>query len=137
MKGQDTGIGISEEAQTKLFQPFVQADSGTTQQYRGTGLGLVICKRLVELMGGCLTLRSTLGKGTTFIATFPLGLADTIQVGQTSRYKTPPDDLLRGKRVLLVDDDEINRRVAQVVRIGVAETASPKHLVLRVGDGVE
>ena len=48
---QDTGIGISEEAQQKSFQPFVQADSGTTRQYGGTGLGLVICKRLVELMG--------------------------------------------------------------------------------------
>lgn len=110
---QDTGIGISDEAQKKLFQPFVQADSGTTRQYGGTGLGLVICKRLVELMGGCLTLESTLGKGTTFTATFPLGLADKIEVGQSSPHKTPPEGLLSGKRVLLVDDNEINRRVAR------------------------
>jgi CheY-like chemotaxis protein len=115
----DTGIGISEEAQRRLFQPFVQADSGTTRQYGGTGLGLVICKRRVELMGGSLTLESVLKEGMTFTASFPLALVDKIEVGQLSPHKTPPDDLLVGKRVLLVDDNPINLRVAKAMLEGM------------------
>ena len=109
---QDTGIGISEEAQSRLFQPFVQGESGTTRKYGGTGLGLVICRRLVELMGGSLTLNSTLGEGTTFTAIIPLPLAESIEVDETVSQQLPPDDLLRGRKVLLVDDNLINLRVA-------------------------
>jgi len=109
----DTGIGISVEAQQRLFQPFVQADSGTTRQYGGTGLGLVICKRLVELMGGDLVLTSVLNEGTTFTASIPLPLSDKIDVGTTLPHMRPPQGLLKGKRVLLVDDNEVNLRVAR------------------------
>jgi PAS domain S-box-containing protein len=94
----DNGIGISPEQQAKLFQPFVQADSSTTRQYGGTGLGLVICRRLVEMMGGGIRLESALGKGARFIVELP---ADTNESDPSIR-------ILRDGRtplVLLIDDD--------------------------------
>ncbi len=122
---QDTGIGISIEAQQRLFQPFVQADSGTTRKYGGTGLGLVICQRLVELMGGTLSLESRLGEGTTFTVAFPLPPTGTLEVGQMAPHMMPPADLLDGKRVLLVDDNPVNLRVGsgmlQAMGIDVVE----------------
>lgn len=119
---QDTGIGISQEAQARVFQPFVQADSGTTRKYGGTGLGLVISKRLVEIMGGDLSLESVLGEGATFTATFPLPIAEKLEVGQTCPQATPPADLLHGRRVLLVDDNEVNLRVARGMLHGMGIT---------------
>jgi CheY-like chemotaxis protein len=67
----DSGVGISEEAMKPLFKPFSQADSSTARMYGGTGLGLVICQQLVELMGGQITLQSTLGKGTIATCNIP------------------------------------------------------------------
>jgi signal transduction histidine kinase len=75
----DTGIGISKEAQTYIFEPFRRADESPTREYKGAGLGLSIVKQLVEMMGGKITLDSEIGKGSTFTITLPLDLgADAV-----------------------------------------------------------
>ncbi|HXH77445.1 hybrid sensor histidine kinase/response regulator [Nocardioides sp.] len=99
----DTGIGISNDQQVRLFQPFTQADATTTRRFGGTGLGLAICKRLVEAMDGQLTLASEPGRGSAFTVTVPLPAA-------TGRAAAVPD-LLAGMRVLVVDDNDTNRTV--------------------------
>lgn len=98
----DTGIGISEEVQKALFQPFTQADTSTTRRFGGTGLGLTICKQLIELMGGKISISSKLGKGTTlrFDLTLPISNTDTVQV--------PVDVDFSQLRLLVVDDNQIN-----------------------------
>ena len=116
---QDTGIGISEEAQKRLFQPFVQADCGTARKYGGTGLGLVICKRLVELMGGNILMESELDVGTCFTVQIPLPVTNQIEVGQSPPHRMPPAELLVGKNILLVDDNPINLRVAKALLEGM------------------
>ena len=99
----DTGIGLSPEQQTRLFQPFEQADASTTRQFGGTGLGLAICKRLVEMMGGGLRVESQAGVGSTFSFTVQL-TQDASAPAQALRLD------LTGKRVLVVDDNQ-NARV--------------------------
>jgi PAS domain S-box-containing protein len=99
----DTGIGMSEEEIQKLFRPFVQADASTTRKYGGSGLGLVITRKLVEAMGGELSLQSVKGEGSTFEFTI-----DTPVVS----WKTPPEPLdVFPKKVLIVDDQEISRTI--------------------------
>jgi signal transduction histidine kinase len=75
----DTGIGISDEQAARLFRPFEQADSSTTRKYGGTGLGLAITKKLCELLGGDVELKSTLGRGTTITLWLPLTPAELAQ----------------------------------------------------------
>jgi PAS domain S-box-containing protein len=98
----DTGIGIAEEAKTKLFDSFSQADSTTTREYGGTGLGLAICKQLVDLMGGELKLESNLGEGSTF--TFSLKLRRVID----NTHKALSHIDLSNYRVLIVDQNKVN-----------------------------
>jgi signal transduction histidine kinase/CheY-like chemotaxis protein/HPt (histidine-containing phosphotransfer) domain-containing protein len=115
---QDTGIGISEEQQASLFQPFYQADSAATRKVGGTGLGLAICKSLVDLMGGVIGVESKPGLGSTFWFTLPLrsgqeaSLAgcDNLPCNVGTPEKISP---IRGARILLVENHEFNQQVAK------------------------
>ncbi len=104
---QDTGIGIPQERMNRLFQPFSQVDASTTRKYGGTGLGLVICKQLVALMGGEMWVDSVVGQGTTFHFTIlvPAVPAPLALMPQASA------EMLHGKRVLIVDDNATNRQL--------------------------
>jgi len=103
----DSGIGMTPEQISRLFQSFSQADSSTTRKYGGTGLGLAICKQLAEIMGGRVWVESEPGKGSTFAFTARLGIA-----GQESPspIRAKLTELL-GKRVLIVDDGDSAREV--------------------------
>jgi PAS domain S-box-containing protein len=110
----DTGIGMTTEQLTRLFQPFSQADSSTTRKYGGTGLGLTICKQLVTLMGGSIQAESVYGKGSTF--TFHVILSLALNDALTPADKNEQPNFLmptfNAQRVLLVEDNEINQQVA-------------------------
>ncbi|MEA3089566.1 MAG: hypothetical protein QOJ04_908, partial [Caballeronia sp.] len=97
---EDTGIGIAADAQARLFEPFVQAESSTTRRFGGTGLGLTICHKLVELMGGTLELQSQVGVGTRMIVRLDMPV-------ETTHYQI---DGLRGKSgIIAIDDQRVAR----------------------------
>ena len=102
----DTGIGIASDTMSKLFKLFSQADSSTTRKYGGTGLGLIICKELSELMGGTIHVQSKPGEGTVFIVQLPLRKALA-----PVPYKLHRDDNLRSKRALIVEDNPTNAKI--------------------------
>ena len=105
---QDSGIGMTPEQMSKLFQAFTQADSSTTREFGGTGLGLSISKRLVEKMGGEFSLSSTPGEGSTFsfTAAFPVARE------RGHALRKAPDDV-QGLRVLVVDDSSLAREMLE------------------------
>jgi PAS domain S-box-containing protein len=109
----DTGIGMSEAQQRGLFAPFSQADSSTTRKYGGTGLGLTICKRLVELMDGDIGVDSEAGHGSRFHFSLPLGRGVALAI--VGRGAGHPPISLHGRRVLLVEDNEINLELAEEI----------------------
>ena len=106
----DTGIGIPEEKRESIFAPFTQADTSTTRKYGGTGLGLTISTRLVNMMGGAIWVDSEVGKGSQFHFTTHLQASDSkeIKVGAAA-----PPEVLRGVKVLIVDDNRTNRRILE------------------------
>ena len=126
----DSGIGISAEEQTRLFQPFTQADTSTTRRFGGTGLGLTISKRLAERLGGdvCIV-ESIVGQGTRFRITIdpgPLEGVPRLQPTSTGEPLSPPapiaEKVLQGARILLAEDGVDNQRlIAFVLRKAGAE----------------
>jgi CheY-like chemotaxis protein len=103
----DTGIGLSDEAQTQIFKAFTQADSATTRKFGGSGLGLSIARQLVHLMGGEIGVNSQTGQGATFWFTARMAVAP-----HTSRAPIPVHNL-QGLRVLVVDDSAASRQALQ------------------------
>ncbi len=104
----DTGIGIPADKQQSVFESFTQADSSTTRRFGGTGLGLTISRRLVELMGGRIGVTSIEGEGSTFHFTLPVTCADESEMGPER-----PLARLDGLRVLVVDDNATNRLIVE------------------------
>ncbi len=105
----DTGVGIASEKHKLIFDPFSQADSSTTRNYGGTGLGLTISARLVAMMGGTIWVESEVGRGTQFHFTVRMESSEkAIQIGTIA-----PPELLQGVKVLVVDDNQTNRRILE------------------------
>ena len=105
----DTGIGISPEARSLLFQPFSQADGSTTRKYGGTGLGLAISSELVSCMGGVLDCESVPGEGTDFFFTVKL---ERVPEREKGKYLPDAKELI-GSRVLIIDDNVTNREILE------------------------
>jgi signal transduction histidine kinase/DNA-binding response OmpR family regulator/HPt (histidine-containing phosphotransfer) domain-containing protein/HAMP domain-containing protein len=133
----DTGVGMTREQSMKLFQPFTQADMSTTRKHGGTGLGLTICRRLVELMGGRIWLESEPGAGTTFYFTVWLGVGESKGSGKVVPAK------LSQLRVLIVDDNpaarDIMREPLSTVarRVDVVESGKEAISAIRQHDSTD
>ena len=107
----DTGIGMTEVFQKQIFEPFAQADTGSRTKYAGTGLGMPIAKKLVEIMGGTISFESKEGIGTMFMIRIPFKIdpnADEHKV-----QKDIPDKSIKGLHILLAEDNELNMEIAE------------------------
>ncbi len=105
----DTGIGIAPDKQKKIFEAFTQADTSTSRIYGGTGLGLTISSKLVEMMGGRIWVEGSVGKGSTFHFIVPLGLLKE----PISKHVPEKLENLKGLRILVVDDNSTNRKILE------------------------
>ncbi len=131
----DTGIGISPQAQKKLFQPFTQVDASTTRKYGGTGLGLAICKQIVDLMGGEIGIDSEEGKGSQFWFRVPFAKQSAAEIAAIQPRR---EINLENIRVLVVDDNETNCKIltyqltAWQMRVDAVQHASEAITALRL-----
>jgi len=126
----DSGIGMTPEQTARLFQPFSQADASTTRKYGGSGLGLSICKRLVEIMGGEIWVDSDYGAGSAFLFTAWFGIGSV----EPERKRSIPD--LSGIRALVVDDSAVAREILtdelRVFDLSVDSVASGEDAIQRL-----
>jgi PAS domain S-box-containing protein len=131
----DTGVGIRQDVLPKLFQPFSQGDSSVTNKFGGTGLGLAISRHIAQLLGGDLSVSSTLGRGSTFTLVVPTGSLDGVEMLESPsevQQETPAkpaawsSEALRGIRILLAEDGYDNRQLIQAVlrRVGAEVEAA-------------
>lgn len=109
----DNGIGMSEEFQQHLYEPFSREEQQVEGASSGTGLGASIAKQLVELMGGTMSFTSALGRGTTFTICLPFEKCKSSEIPQAVRVDAGDSDVLQGLRVLLVEDNDLNAEIAQ------------------------
>lgn len=118
----DTGIGIPKNKLSKVFESFTQAKTDTTRKYGGTGLGLTIAKRLVELMGGNISVKSKVGEGTVFTVNLPIQVSTKVKAHsknlETMVRKKLPD--LTGYKILLCEDNMLNQRLASEILVRLA-----------------
>jgi signal transduction histidine kinase/CheY-like chemotaxis protein/HPt (histidine-containing phosphotransfer) domain-containing protein len=124
---QDTGIGMTPKQASRLFEPFTQADMSTTRKYGGTGLGLTICRRLVELMGGQIWIESEPGKGSTFWFTARLGVGDGTALAAEGLRDDVEAIRFPALRVLVAEDNEINRQIAVELLQGTGASVDVAH----------
>ena len=108
----DTGVGMSEAFVEHIFDEFSQEENTARTQYRGTGLGMAITKRYVDLMGGTISVESKKGEGSTFIVELPLELTDESKVQKQELRPVQTD--LKGMRILMAEDNDLNAEIAMV-----------------------
>lgn len=111
----DTGVGMSEEFQSKLFDEFTQECADARTNYKGTGLGMAITKRYVELMGGTITVESKQGVGTTFTVELPLVWTDAASASPEDSEQQPKAVSLKGVPVLLAEDNDLNAEITTML----------------------
>ena len=107
----DTGIGMSQEFLAHIFEPFAQENGGARSQYNGTGLGMAIVKKLIEQMGGTISVTSVEGKGTTFTILLPFTIAEK----PAENIATAEEACLKGFHLLVAEDNELNAEIAEVL----------------------
>ena len=123
----DTGIGMSKEFQTRIFDAFSQENDGARTSYKGTGLGMAIAKQYVDLMGGKIEVSSKQGIGSTFTIEIPLLIAEQVQVEEKEKLRKDMD--LHGLHVLLAEDNDLNAEIA------IALLEEKGMMVTRAADG--
>lgn len=126
----DTGIGMSEEFLEHIFEDFTRAQTSTESGQFGTGLGMAIVKKIVDLMGGTIDVQSRQGIGTTFTVTLEHKIAE-IAAENREVVKSTEDYSFRGKRILLVEDNDLNAEIAQTILAGTGMTVD------RACDGIQ
>ena len=107
----DTGIGMTEEFQKCVFEPFAQEHTGSRTKFAGTGLGMSISKKLVEKMGGTITFESEEGAGTTFVIRVPFKI--DLDVDKSKEQKDLSEKTIKGLHILLAEDNELNMEIAE------------------------
>ena len=109
----DTGIGMAEEFQKHIFEPFAQEHAGSRTKFAGTGLGMPISKKLIEKMGGTITFESAEGIGTTFVIRVPFKI--DLDADKREEQKDVSENSIKGLHILLAEDNELNMEIAEFV----------------------